>query len=250
MKTGAATGVVKIGAIKKWLWNGFCVGVMLAVFGLTLLLGWPVARLLERLPLPDDLKLGEVSGNLMQGRIGTLAGPGWQAGPLTWRLSMGRPTTLKGELLFSGQYWQLALEGWPWQWRGKLQPESGGAGFRPPTDTRFQWQGQWSGAIEVQGRDAACLSADGALHSDNLRLTAPLTADFGAVDLRLICADAVRIRVAGQGIDHRLVFDVDLSARRSRLTGSIGGASPLAEPAVQLGLLKPGRAQVKKGWRW
>jgi len=113
----------------------------------------------------------------------------------------------------------------------------------------FDWQGQWQGELQLQGRFTRCLGTGGRLSSDDLALTAPVAAEFGQVELQLQCSSP-RLQLDSRGPGHQLSFTADLQTQRSRLQGRIASDSALAPPAVELGLLKAGQQQVKRGWRW
>lgn len=234
----------------KRLWLAFCAFFAVVVFGLTLLLNLPLASLLARMEKPGDLWLEEVEGTLWQGRISRVAGPGWELKSVDWQLVPGWPLQMEAEGLVSGQRWQVSAQGWPWQWQARIEPQTGRLIQPAVNSAAFSWQGDWRGALLLQGSMGQCTQAQGSVFSDAVQLLTPVPADFGRVQLGLDCSQGPVLKLATQGKGQALSFVANLETRRSRLRGRISADSSLAEPARLIGISQNGNEVIKRGWRW
>ncbi len=232
------------------LWLAVCAFVAVLMFCLTLLLNVPLATLLARMELPRDLALEHAEGTLWQGRIARVAGPGWELSSAHWQLVPGWPLRLEAGLQVSGQRWHVNAQGWPWQWQASIEPQQGRLVQRAAPSEAFRWQGDWQGALLLQGRLGRCTGSQGGLFSDAMQLVKPMPANFGQVQLSLDCSQAPTLKLTTQGEGQSLSFVANLDTRRSRLQGRIAAQSSLAEPARLIGLSRQGSEVIKRGWRW
>ncbi|OLU28705.1 general secretion pathway protein GspN [Pseudomonas sp. PA15(2017)] len=210
----------------------------LLVFTVTLLVELPARWLMAPLPVP----LAGISGSIWQGeaeRLGDL-------GPLHWRWQPWR-LNAQASAGYQGQRWQLQVSGWPWAWHASLRPVSD-----PHTlETGYRLAGQWQGHIELEGRGARCLSANGNLQGDDLALLAPWQLELGQARLALDCSSgwklAGQLSLPGQ---HQADLAADLLARQARLTGRVEPGAALQPVLISAQWLAPGGSEVSRRIRW
>lgn len=207
-------------------------------FALTLLCNLPASWLLRGVDWPPGWQPEQVSGSLWHGRIERLG----VVGPLSWQL---RPwqRQLQVDADLQQHAWALRVQGWPWDWQARLQPRSAVATAR----SEYLLDGQWQGALQIDGRGSRCVDSQGELGGQHLAMLAPWSLALGSARITLNCQQGLQlladIERAGE---HRLQARLAPAQQRLQLSGQLQPDAAITPLLVQAGLLKAGAGQFEK----
>lgn len=219
--------------MSRSLW---CAGWL--VFALTLLLNVPASWVLRAVDWSPGWQPEQVSGSLWQGRIERLG----VFGPLSWQLRpLHRQLQLDAGL--QQQAWALRVDGWPWHWQARLQPGAAKSSAR----SEYLLDGQWQGALQLDGRGSRCVDSQGELRGQQLAMLAPWPLTLGSARITLNCQQDLHllaeIERAGE---HRLQARLEPAPQRLQISGQLAPDAALTPLLVQAGLLKAGAVQFEK----
>lgn len=202
-----------------------------AVFVLTVVLNLPAAFVARQWNWPAGWQPAGVSGSLWHGhaaRLGAFAPLQWQVRPWAGeaRLSLG----------FQQRSWQVAVQGWPWNWRATLAP--GAVNTLPPS--LFALDGTWAGRLQVSGAWRSCRSTEGELLGRDLALLSPWMLNLGNSRLALKCSDGLRLLADLQlPTEHRFNIEADLQRQRVQVDGQVEADAAVTPLLVQARWLQP-----------